>query len=196
MRGTLSLLAIFIPQALAEVCDTSPPVARHAHRAGNWLERRQDLDGAASAASLAATLTMAPGDSPGPLPPPAPAQTPAVSPGVVGGATVENRILVLGMDAYRAQAGYYGLEAYGIPYEAVIVPNGGVTLPPLTSSPTTGRYSGILVMDGLAYQNPTGWASAITPDQWAALYDYQVSFNVRMVRINEYPGIAYGTYGF
>jgi hypothetical protein len=43
------------------------------------------------------------------------------------------------------------------------------------------------------YGGTTGWQSAITTDQWTALNNYQLSFNVRMVRIDEYPGASFGT---
>lgn len=62
----------------------------------------------------------------------------------------------------------------------------------LNDTPTHGRYSGIIIMDALAYSYPTGWNSAVTTDQWNAIFNYQVAFNVRMVRINEYPGANFG----
>jgi predicted anti-sigma-YlaC factor YlaD len=110
----------------------------------------------------------------------------------IGGASVENRIFVLGTNAYTTESGYYGLQGYVIHYDAIIVPQAGVTLPALTSSPIVGRYSGIIVMDGLSYRNGTGWGSALTAAQWTEIYNYQIAFSVRMVRINEYPRAEYG----
>lgn len=111
----------------------------------------------------------------------------------VGGATVENHILVLARDDYAAESGFHGLEGYGIPYDRVLVPQAGIALPQLQTTDTHGRYSGIIVMDSVSYSYPEGWHSALTADQWQQLSDYQVRFGVRMVRINEYPGPAFGT---
>ncbi|KAF7552527.1 hypothetical protein G7Z17_g4235 [Cylindrodendrum hubeiense] len=48
-------------------------------------------------------------------------------------------------------------------------------------------------MDAVSYDYDGVWASAVTTAQWTALHEYQVEFNVRMVRINEYPGSDFGT---
>ncbi|KAH6896743.1 hypothetical protein B0T10DRAFT_396872, partial [Thelonectria olida] len=110
-----------------------------------------------------------------------------------GAATVDSTILVIAADSGTASAGSLGLLGYGIPYEHLIVPKDGTTLPSLNTSSTHGKYGGIVVMDSIAYEYSTGWASAITATQWEALYAYQADFNVRMVRINEYPGPNFGT---
>ncbi|EJT52266.1 hypothetical protein A1Q1_05476 [Trichosporon asahii var. asahii CBS 2479] len=110
----------------------------------------------------------------------------------IGGATVDNHILILAKDEYSAESGFHGLEGYGIPYDRVIVPQGGVSLPALNDSATHGRYSGIIVMDALSYEYAEGWHSAITDEQWKQIHDYQVHFSVRMVRINEFPGPNFG----
>ncbi|KAH6984590.1 hypothetical protein BKA56DRAFT_481636 [Ilyonectria sp. MPI-CAGE-AT-0026] len=111
----------------------------------------------------------------------------------VGKATVDTTILVIAPNAYSASSGAAGLLAYGIPYETLIVPKEGVTLPTLNSSSTHGNYGGVIVMDSVSYEYDAGWASAITDAQWTLIHEYQVEFNVRMVRINEYPGTQFGT---
>lgn len=110
----------------------------------------------------------------------------------IGGATVDNHILILAKDEYSAESGFHGLEGYGIPYDRVLVPQGGVQLPALNDTGNHGRYSGIIVMDALSYEYPEGWHSAITDEQWKQIHDYQVHFSVRMVRINEFPGPNFG----
>lgn len=106
---------------------------------------------------------------------------------------IDNKILILARDADGVKAAGLGLSGYGIPYEGLIVPKEGTALPALNTSATAGKYSGIIIMDALAYEYPEGWHSAVTTDQWTALAVYQVAFKVRMVRINEFPSPAFGT---
>jgi hypothetical protein len=101
-------------------------------------------------------------------------------------------ILVLAKTQYAADQATSGLQGYGIPYEVVIVPQTGVTLPPLNTT-NKGNYAGILTMAELSYEYPTGWASALTAAQWQQMYAYQSEFGARMVRIDVFPGPDYGT---
>lgn len=73
------------------------------------------------------------------------------------------------------------------------MPSTGTQLPVLNSSRTAGNYGGIIVLDSVSYEYPEGWRSAITTEQWTTIHNYQTDFNVRMVRINEYPGSSSGT---
>lgn len=68
----------------------------------------------------------------------------------------------------------------------------GFVLPNLNSTSNKGNYGGIIVVDSASYNYPTGWASAITSDMWYKIYEYQLHFKVRLVRINEYPGPQFG----
>ncbi|KAH6693759.1 hypothetical protein F5X68DRAFT_164648 [Plectosphaerella plurivora] len=113
--------------------------------------------------------------------------TPAVHP-----STIDNKILILARDTEGATAAAAGLVAYGIPYEELIIPQAGAALPTLNTSTTAGKYSGIIIIDAVAYQYTDGWRSAITDAQFASLWAYQTDFHVRMVRLNEYPGPAFG----
>ncbi|KAH6986696.1 hypothetical protein EDB80DRAFT_590019 [Ilyonectria destructans] len=117
----------------------------------------------------------------------------AASTSAPGAANVDSTILVIAADDTTASAANLGLLAYGIPYENLIVPQAGVSLPVLNSSMTTGRYGGIIVMDSVSYDYSGIWQSALTDAQWNALYAYQSDFRIRMVRINEYPGPKFGT---
>ncbi|KAH7317283.1 hypothetical protein BKA65DRAFT_466259 [Rhexocercosporidium sp. MPI-PUGE-AT-0058] len=105
--------------------------------------------------------------------------------------TVSSTILVFARNAAEATSGTSGLKAYGIPYELILVPQGGVTLPTLNSS-TVGNYGGVIVMSEVAYEYSTGWASGITAAQWQAIYDYQTAFGVRLARLDVYPGPEFG----
>ena len=110
----------------------------------------------------------------------------------IGGASVDSKVLILGITDDDLQAGYHGLKGYGIPYDAIIVPASGFSLPVLNDTATHGRYGGIITLNGLAVETPNGWASALSADQWTAIENYQVMFGVRLVRINEFPGDAFG----
>ena len=108
--------------------------------------------------------------------------------------TVSNTILVFARDSASGYSATSGLNAYGIPYQLILVPQAGITLPTLNSSNTNGNYGGIIVLSEVAYSYPTGWASALTAAQWQQLYSYQTSFGVRMVRLDVYPTSEFGTW--
>lgn len=106
---------------------------------------------------------------------------------------VDNLILVFAGDQYVLDTATSGLEGYGIPYEGVIVPKEGITLPSLNSSETEGNYGGFIVMNALSYEYEGGnWRSALTDEQWDTIYAYQSDFNVRLVRVGDTPGISTG----
>jgi hypothetical protein len=112
----------------------------------------------------------------------------------VANAAVSNTILVFARDAASGASATSGLKGYGIPFELVIVPSSGITLPTLNSTSTSGNYGGILTVSELAYDlGAAGWGSALTTSQWQQLYAYQTSFGVRMVRLDVYPGADFGT---
>ena len=108
--------------------------------------------------------------------------------------TVSNTILVFARDSTSGYSATSGFNAYGIPYQLVIVPQAGITLPTLNSSTTAGNYGGILVLSEVAYSYSTGWGSALTTAQWQQLYNYQTQFGVRMVRLDVYPDPDFGTW--
>lgn len=100
--------------------------------------------------------------------------------------TVRQRILVLARDAASAYSATSGLKGYGIPYQVVLVPQSGATLP-ILSTGTEGHYGGIIILSEVAYEYASGWSSALTAAQWQTLYDYQTAFGVRMVRLDCFP---------
>ena len=107
---------------------------------------------------------------------------------IVNSLSVSNTILIFARDEGSAYTAYSGLEGYGIPYEVVIVPSGGTTLPTLGNNSTqTGNYGGIIVMGEVSYQYSDGFRSALTSEQWQTIFAYQEDFGVRMARIDVYP---------
>jgi len=107
--------------------------------------------------------------------------------------SVASTVLVLARELPSANSATSGLQGYGIPYDVVLVPQSGVTLPPLSSSGTEGSYGGIVVMSEVAYRYDSGWASALTTAQWQTLYEYQAAFGARMVRLDAFPAPEFGT---
>lgn len=107
--------------------------------------------------------------------------------------SISANILVLARDDYSAKTATSGLNAYGIPFTTVIVPQAGVQLPPLNSS-SGGNFGGIVVAAEVSYDygGTTGWQSALTDDQWNQLHAYQLEYGVRMVHYDVYPGPRYG----
>ncbi|KAK3384072.1 hypothetical protein B0T24DRAFT_72677 [Lasiosphaeria ovina] len=106
--------------------------------------------------------------------------------------SVTSTILIFARDASSASSATSGLDGYGIPFQVVLVPQSGVTLPALSSSATQGNYGGIIVLSEVAYSYSTSWASAITAAQWEDLYTYQTSFGIRMVRLDSFPATDLG----
>lgn len=113
---------------------------------------------------------------------------------VVRAATVTSTVLVFARDEGQATTATNPLRGYGIPYQVVMVPQAGVTLPPLNSSPNDANFGLIVVLGSVSYDYGAngGWRSALTPEQWTQLRDYQKSFAVRMIQMDVYPGPDYG----
>lgn len=111
----------------------------------------------------------------------------------VAAVTVSTTVLVLARDSVSGNSAASSLKGYGIPFEVVVVPSTGITLPTLNSIVTSGNYGGIITVSELAYDlGVAGWGSAITTSQWQQLYAYQTSFGIRMVRLDVYPGPDFG----
>lgn len=107
--------------------------------------------------------------------------------------TVKGTILVFARSQNESYSATAGLNAHGIPYELVIVPQAGITLPTLNSSDSAANYGGIVTLSELSYDfgNDT-WHSALTDVQMNQLYAYQAKFGVRMVRLDVYPDADFG----
>ncbi|RDW58478.1 hypothetical protein BP5796_12408 [Coleophoma crateriformis] len=108
--------------------------------------------------------------------------------------SVNSTVLIITRDAGSAYHGYSGLNGYRIPYQVLLVPQTGATLPVLNSTSLSGNFGAIVVLSEVSYDYGTaGFNSALTADQWAALYAYQLAFGVRMVRLDVYPSSVSGT---
>ena len=102
-------------------------------------------------------------------------------------------ILVIAKDADSASAAHSGLQGYAIPYRVLVVPQAGATLPRLTASPNSGNFGGIVVLGDVSYKfEGEVFRSALTDPQWEELFAYQKAFNVRMVRLDVFPGPKFG----
>lgn len=105
---------------------------------------------------------------------------------------VASTILVIATDTTTATVAAQGLNGYGIPHQNLIVPQTGAALPTLSSS-SGGNYGGIIVVSGVAYEySSSNFSSALTQDQWNALYDYQITYGVRMVQYGIFPTLDAG----
>lgn len=106
--------------------------------------------------------------------------------------TVSSTVLIIARDEDAAFTGYSVIEGYGIPYQVLLVPATGAALPQLNSSATAGNFGGIVVVSDVAYSLSSGWGSALTASQWRQMYDYQLAFGVRMVRLDAVPSSEFG----
>lgn len=106
--------------------------------------------------------------------------------------STKGTILVIARDNPAAKSVVVGLDGYGIPYQTILVPASGVTLPALTSSPTSGNYGGIVIVSEVSYQYGTSFLSALTTAQWDEIFQYQATFGVRLVRLDSYPSPEFG----
>ena len=109
--------------------------------------------------------------------------------------TVQSTVLIFARDAVSAYSAFSGLNAYGIPYSLVVVPQAGITLPALNSSATAGNYGAIVILSEVSYDygGTLGYQSALNATQLAAIYAYQAAFGIRLVRLDSFPSADSGT---
>jgi hypothetical protein len=113
----------------------------------------------------------------------------------VTGATISSTALVIARDKASAYSAYSGLNDRGIPYQILIVPASGANLPVLNDTAVHGNYGLIVVLSEVSYNKggTIGYQSALSTSQWQTLYNYQVAFGVRMVRLDTTPSADTGT---
>jgi hypothetical protein len=113
----------------------------------------------------------------------------------VSGETISSTALVIARDKASAYSAYSGLNDRGIPYQILLVPSSGANLPALNDTPTHGNYGLIVVLSEVSYNRggTIGYTSALSASQWQTLYNYQVAFGVRMVRLDSTPSADSGT---
>lgn len=113
----------------------------------------------------------------------------------ISGEIVDSTALVIARDLTAAYSAYAGLNDRGIPYSILVVPPEGEALPSLNDTATHGNFGLIVVMSEVSYNygGTLGFQSALTAAQWQQLYNYQVAFGVRMVRLDVAPSATTGT---
>lgn len=72
-------------------------------------------------------------------------------------------------------------------YDTLIVPETGTDLPPLETS-EGGNYGLFIIVAQAMYNG----ISAITNNQYNALYAYQIKYGVRMVNVDVFPTPGFG----
>ncbi|KAL3492289.1 hypothetical protein BJX62DRAFT_250708 [Aspergillus germanicus] len=103
-------------------------------------------------------------------------------------------ILIIARDSTQANIASSGLNAYGIPFKTLLVPQAGAQLPELDSPTEGGRFGGIVVAGEASYDLGNGtWASGLTAAQWNQLYAYQLKYHVRLVEYDVSPGPKFDT---
>jgi hypothetical protein len=109
--------------------------------------------------------------------------------------TVQSTVLIFARDSVSAYSAFSGLNAYGIPYNLVVVPQAGITLPVLNSSATAGNYGAIVILSEVSYDygGTLGYQSALNATQLAQIYAYQAAFGIRLVRLDSFPSADSGT---
>jgi hypothetical protein len=114
---------------------------------------------------------------------------------VTSSTSIQSTVLIFARDSVSAYSAFSGLNAYGIPYQVVVVPQTGITLPVLNSSATVGNYGAIVILSEVSYNygGTLGYQSALNATQLAQLYAYQAAFGVRLVRLDSFPSADSGT---
>lgn len=82
------------------------------------------------------------------------------------------------------------LNHIGVPYEAVVLRSQGL---PALAANGKGNYQGIVLSTGsLSYFDGTGWASALTAANWAAIDTYMRDYGVRLASFYTFPEARFG----
>jgi hypothetical protein len=119
---------------------------------------------------------------------------------LTGPRRLEQKVLLLTAtgDEPAFQAAKDALQRIGIPYQAVLAVNQEVTDAMLTDGVSTCRFSAVLIStSGLGYFNAlTGaWESALTPEEWTRLANFEVACSAREAVWFAWPsaelGLAY-----
>ncbi|KAK6509254.1 hypothetical protein TWF481_004012 [Arthrobotrys musiformis] len=106
---------------------------------------------------------------------------------------IRNTVLVVSPDKPHADTITDTMDGYGIPYEVLIVPQGGTSLPRLNETSGDGNYGLFVILSQVSYNYGDEWRSALTQSQWNSMYDYQTVYGVRMIHVDAYPGSQFGT---
>ena len=87
------------------------------------------------------------------------------------------------------------LQSYGIPFDVISVPSTGIATGAMKLVDTNNNalYSMIVMTSPIIYQYPNGsWLSAITQENLNIIYNYQATYNVRLVVLQDSPNVNTG----
>ncbi|KAJ3101949.1 hypothetical protein HDU97_000925 [Phlyctochytrium planicorne] len=124
------------------------------------------------------------------------ASTDLVNRQVTGGRSTNE--LTVQLDYASATSPIYTLQSYTIPFDVLIISPTNMTQIPLDleiSSSAWGKYQLIVVATGgmLTALKDGSLQSTLYPQQWDQLYQYQTTYNVRLISLNDGPNVAFGT---
>ncbi len=112
------------------------------------------------------------------------------------GQLVDLKVLVLSATGEEPsyQAWTEALRREGVPFETIVAN----TAPPIDATSLEvdanhARYQGIVMATGgLIFCDASGCASALAPEEWAAIEDFERTFGIRQVDAYTFPGPSYG----
>jgi hypothetical protein len=111
------------------------------------------------------------------------------------GPAVEMRVLLLSATGVEPtfEAWRTTLEQDGVPFDAVVRSQSGPITAGSLRNGARGRYQAVILATGeLSYFGGSAFVSALSPDEWTALREYERTFGVRELDAYVYPSPAYG----
>ncbi|EPS35934.1 hypothetical protein H072_10561 [Dactylellina haptotyla CBS 200.50] len=103
-------------------------------------------------------------------------------------ATVNSKVLILATDN-SGSAILSTLDAYGIPYDNIVLPSPGYNLSSLYNSDNSCKYGAIVMFRQLwGSDSSKNWVQWVSSDQIDNIYAYQVDCGVRLVHLGAVPG--------
>jgi hypothetical protein len=110
-------------------------------------------------------------------------------------ARVDLQVLLVSADGTEPTFGLWKatLEKAGVPYDSLLAVDEPLTMDRLVAGPSHARYQAVVLATGnLVYFDGASWASALSPEEWATLHEYESSFGIRQISAFAYPGPEYG----
>ena len=111
---------------------------------------------------------------------------------------IDLKVLVLSADGKEANLPgiKQTLDYLGTPYEVHVASQnpGGLTARKLWDGSIHAYYQGVILTNGdLAYQDASGnWTSALSPQEWNNLWEFEAAFDIRQITWYTYPSAKYG----
>jgi hypothetical protein len=111
---------------------------------------------------------------------------------------IDLKVLVLSADGKESNLPgiKQALDYLGTPYEVHVASQnpGGLTARKLWDGSIHAYYQGVILTSGdLAYQDASGnWTSALSPQEWNNLWEFEAAFDIRQITWYTYPSAKYG----